>query len=451
MNVAHIFLIFFGAASLSLIAFGGAHWDDYIWDTAPLLLFFALPALLLLICAVLLLRKKHSEQINFILLLLSVGFSIFLFEVVLQFIQQPAWLLGGKDIRTHLEAVRDERKVDPLTVPSLNPTLFLNHPLEIEGKQVVPLSGISNVRTVFCNETGDGWESYRSDRFGFRNPDSAWDSKEPLTLILGDSYTHGFCMPDGFLYPDLIREKLPNTINLGINGNGPLLALASAREYASEHPVEHMIWSMYEGNDVEDLSQRINHPILKNYLLDPSYRQNLILFQPQLDREMKALVERVLSGHMELGALGSMTQASGGVRLALTLWKTRHLLGLSDLKREWKLHRFNEEVSSKQLLDSLKTILWGMKTFAQGKKATFTVVYIPAHRNFSHHISHPYRKDVMGLFQELEIDVVDLLPVLQGYDDPLSLYSLRRDGHFTKEGNALVAQKVLAHLKTLGA
>ncbi len=441
-----IWLTFLG--SLAILFTALVLRDDLIWETGALIVFLALPFLIIISCLVLLVQKSHSAQVNFLFLLISTGSSIFFFEVILQFIHQPAWLLGGKDTRTHLEAVADERSKDPQTVPALNPTLFFKQPLTIDNTEVVPLSGISRVHTVFCNETGDGWESYTSDRFGFRNPDAVWDTTKPATLILGDSYTQGFCMPDGFLYPDLIRRELPNSINLGINGNGPLLALASAREYADTLDVEHVLWFMYEGNDIEDLSQRINHSILQNYLLDPSYRQNLKEFQPELDREMKKLTERVISGDMELGALGSMTQASGGLRLALTLWKTRHLLGLSDLKKEWRLHRLSNDVSREQLLQSFETILQELKHFAQRKNASLTVVYIPAHRNFSHHIEHPFRRDVMKIFQDLDIDLIDLLPVLDAFDDPLSLYSLRRDGHFTKEGNRIVAQKVLDILST---
>ena len=47
------------------------------------------------------------------------------------------------------------------------------------------LSGISNSKTVYCNENGYT-AIYDSDRFGFNNPDTEWDNREFEYLLLGD-------------------------------------------------------------------------------------------------------------------------------------------------------------------------------------------------------------------------------------------------------------------------
>ena len=41
---------------------------------------------------------------------------------------------------------------------------------------IFPLSGLSNVETILCNESGY-FALYESDRYGFNNPDEEWDKK----------------------------------------------------------------------------------------------------------------------------------------------------------------------------------------------------------------------------------------------------------------------------------
>ena len=96
---------------------------------------------------------------------------------------------------------------------------------------IFPLSGISNSVTINCNENGY-YSIYQSDRYGFNNPDSEWDSIENEYLIIGDSFAHGACVNR----PNDIASNLRNlsdksVLNLGFTGNGPLIEYATLREY----------------------------------------------------------------------------------------------------------------------------------------------------------------------------------------------------------------------------
>ncbi len=64
--------------------------------------------------------------------------------------------------------------------------------------------------------------TYQSDRYGFFNPDAAFDAK-PNVMLLGDSYVQGYCVgPTDGIAPRL-REHFPGTLNFGMSGNGPPL------------------------------------------------------------------------------------------------------------------------------------------------------------------------------------------------------------------------------------
>ena len=56
-----------------------------------------------------------------------------------------------------------------------------------------PLSGLSNRKTIHCNENGY-YSIYQSDRYGFNNPDKEWDKDKIEFLLVGDSFTYGQCV-----------------------------------------------------------------------------------------------------------------------------------------------------------------------------------------------------------------------------------------------------------------
>jgi hypothetical protein len=56
--------------------------------------------------------------------------------------------------------------------------------------------------------------------------------EEADIVALGDSYAHGACIPSDQGFVSLIRSEYPATVNLGVNGDGPLAILATLKECA---------------------------------------------------------------------------------------------------------------------------------------------------------------------------------------------------------------------------
>src|SRR4030095_17214981 len=102
--------------------------------------------------------------------------------------------------------------------------------ITIDGAEVLPLNGISNRVTVLCNETGK-YAIYDSDARGFHNPKGIWESSRMSIAALGDSFAIGACAPSDENFVALIRARYPNTLNLGMLGEGPLIMLAALKEY----------------------------------------------------------------------------------------------------------------------------------------------------------------------------------------------------------------------------
>jgi hypothetical protein len=65
------------------------------------------------------------------------------------------------------------------------------------------------------------------------------------------------------------------TTSLGVGGNGPLLVYSTFKEYESIYKFKKLILFITPDNDFYDLSNEMNNIILKKYLLDENFTQNL--------------------------------------------------------------------------------------------------------------------------------------------------------------------------------
>ena len=161
-----------------------------------------------------------------------------------------------------------------------------------DASSIVPLSSISNSKTINCNE--DGYYSiYHSDRYGFNNPNDEWDKKEIEYLLVGDSFTHGACVNEPDTISGNLRKLINNkrgVLNLGMNRDLPLSQYATLKEYLPIKQVKRVLWVYYEGNDLVDLKRELKNQTLINYLKDKSFSQNLI-FRKQ---ETEKLISKIL-------------------------------------------------------------------------------------------------------------------------------------------------------------
>ena len=150
------------------------------------------------------------------------------------------------------------------------------------------LSGISNSKTVYCNENGYT-AIYDSDRFGFNNPDTEWDNREFEYLLLGDSFTQGACVNRPNDISSVLRTLSDKKVlNLGLRGNGPLKEFATLKEYLPKN-TKKILW-MYFENDLEGLKQEIKENFLINYIEDKNFKQNLIKRQSEIDEQLKMIL-----------------------------------------------------------------------------------------------------------------------------------------------------------------
>ena len=125
---------------------------------------------------------------------------------------------------------------------------------------------------------------YLSDRYVFNNPDSEWSKQEIEYLLVGDSFTFGECLDRPNDIASILRVKSKKSVlNLGYGSNGPLLYYATLREYLNSN-VNNVLILFHEGSDLINLTEELENKILRNYLNDINFSQNLKSIQNKIDQ-----------------------------------------------------------------------------------------------------------------------------------------------------------------------
>tara|TARA_B100001964_G_C14198314_1_gene584481 strand:+ start:120 stop:1550 length:1431 start_codon:yes stop_codon:yes gene_type:complete len=357
------------------------------------------------------------------------------------------------DTRTLIEIYDDMKIEDKNITTVVHPTDILKD----SNQQLFQLSGISNTKTILCNENGY-YAIYQSDRYGFNNPDGQWGKKQIAFFLVGDSYVHGACVNEKNTIAGNIRKKIEvgAVLNLGKAANGPLIEYATLREYLPLTNTKKVLWFFNEGNDLLNLSTELTNKILLNYLNDENFSQNLYLKQNDIDTKVRKIVQKERSREQQ----------------AL---KTNQLLRFTKLSF---LRRYTTEqlsfdptvsLTDEQTLEKLIEIISLSKNFTQKQGAKFYFIYIP----------HPSRYRMEELFdskvqvdlekyiiaenntpdfknyekiinsvKNLDIPVIDIYKELHlTLKDPVGLYPFRLPGHYNELGYKLIVETVLKKIE----
>ena len=381
-----------------------------------------------------------------IILVISLFVSLYLFEGYLTFKDQLSkeQLLkeqlfkeqlykkqtGNKwDKRDRLDIYKELKKTNNKIVVSLH-SGKLRNPLN-KNNTILPLSGLSNSETIHCNENGY-YSIYQSDRYGFNNPDNEWDKKEIEYLLVGDSFTHGACVNR----PNDISSVLRNlsnkpVLNLGMDGNGPLMQYATLREYLDTN-VKKVLWIYYEGNDLRNLKNEKKVNILINYLNDLNFTQHLKSKQNEIDKFTKKII----------------------IEAEINFFKSRINYKKRDEKIKYKILKFirlnkAKKIIKKPLVDNskenniLKKILTSSRDLVIKNNSKLYFVYLPKYGRYIKNYDNANYNLVKNIVTELKIPFIDISKeVFEKEQNPLKLFPFELWGHYNVDGYKKVAKTV---------
>lgn len=460
------------------------HLYDFAWTgrrqltgSMGVVLYYVAPAVLA-VFFFLSLRLTPGYKVNLALLSVSLAASLYGVELFLQwsdFILGPSKALreinepdGRKqkakqiaknfgidvDIRTPVEFLADLHKDGVDAVPIIGPSnnLFIEQPdgsiksaVAIHGTEVIPFGALSNKVTVLCNESGY-YVTYPSDEHGFHNPRGIWKSHRMDIVALGDSFTHGYCVPSGKNFVDSIRQRYPATLNLGMAGNGPLMTLATLKEFVAPFEPKTVLWFYYERNDLTDLQTEKKSPLLMRYLKD-GFKQNLLSRQRDIDEAITEDIPRQVGSQKRRRAVrvGNLQNIKRKLSSAVKLRALRQKL---NLERSTEVVAWLDDLEGANM-DLFRDILSQAKSRVGAWHGTLYFVYLPTwSRNAGElSIEAAQRARVLALLNNLGIPIIDIHPVFQAQSDPLSLFPFREYGHYNEKGHRLVADEVLRVLE----
>jgi len=364
---------------------------------------------------------------------------------------------GSIDVRSAREMLDEFRSRGHEAVPILTPSnhLFIPQPdgsirsaVTIDGDEVMPLAGVSRRLTLLCNEGGQ-WVDYRSDRWGFNNPDRVWDSGPPDIVALGDSFTQGYCVEADKNFVALIRDHDGATINLGIAGDGPLLMLATLAEFAAVRAPKIVLWFYYEGNDLVDLQIERKSALLSRYLT-AGFSQPRLATQTEIDRGILAEIPRLEKTERENNERRGRNAIRHSLSTFAVLGSLRDRLGLVEGSEPSAAEAARDFDTANMAV--FQEVLRQAKTHVDGWQGQLYFVYLPEWTRYTSYSSwgKAKRDETLRLVRSLGIPVIDIDPVFEAHGDPLSLFPFRMVGHYNETGHRLVADAVLRRLASGG-
>ena len=405
---------------------------------------YYLIGIILLVISLLSFYIKENLKIIISIISISVMLGLYSYEAVLQL-----GLLNEsrQEIRSNLakkldikydDRSRKELYEELKSIYSENVTLTM-HPSQFinNSYQLFPLSGISNIKTIHCNENGY-YSIYSSDRYGFNNPDQEWNKNYVEYLAIGDSFVHGSCVNEINTISGIIRKKINNKgiINLGYKGIGPVIQNAILREYGEDIKYKNIIW-FYSGNDIQDVESELSNDILSKYFNNQKFTQNLIQKQEIIDTQLKAYLNKELLNNNKLVNFIKLSNIR-----KLIYWKDK----VEATKSQSKFNLRNFEISMRN-----------SKKISERNNANFYFVYCPWINRYDSKTSYLdddqiYYEDVMKIIEKLEIPIIDLhKEYFSKIDNPKAKFPFGIWGHYTPEAYEEISVLVLERIKKFEA
>ncbi len=366
----------------------------------------------------------------------SSGIAFLTFETVLEvrrWRDESAWLTEfaaktGADVSRAGEHPAVARLAGGPDLPGIRCPALATH---VADESLLPLGGWPLRRTLLGNELGYD-AIYLADRYGFNNPDDVYDrrSGRAAVVILGDSFAQGVAVRPEANAAAALRRRGYDVLNLGCAGNGPLAELAAYREYGRHFAPDVVVWFYLETNDLGNLAGESR--FLLNEYLRPDFTQNLA----ERNGEIVQFLDRLEVPKYRPNWPPARVATFANTWTLISAFRTSQL----------------------DLVARLRDVTSILHDAVTADGARLIVVYLPGpaavagetrNETCRYHGSN-CKAQVLKVFEERSIPVLDYEAVLARLDDPLGVFTFRigqaARGHYTEAGYALLGNSIADEL-----
>jgi hypothetical protein len=277
-------------------------------------------------------------------------------------------------------------------------------------------------------------------------------------FALGDSFVFGYATDEGKTWPDVLGAALGEPVfNLGVSSTGPRAHLEllkfMLKTYGDSMHVRHLLWMIFEGNDLENSYGPLEPDAAPGpSLFDGTVVEALLSLPARLKQQ--SVLQRWRRGEL---ALATRSEPFGQFRIdgvALTTplfhsprWGYR-IFYRADIDAAISSREYLLSHPNRPLLDQTFREMQALSR-QSGFKVTVILapsdarLYGPAFDGFPA-VSGPHFIDyVAKLAGDLGFTVVNLLPLLEPFAQKELLY-YRDDHHWNVRGNSVVAGLIRA-------
>ena len=282
---------------------------------------------------------------------------------------------------------------------------------------MLPLGGISNHINWMCNES-DKNILYKADKYGFNNNNHNYLDKNIDLVLIGDSFIFGECVERNENISSNLRKMGINSLNFGMVGHGPLLELATLREYGNKFKAKKIIWFFFE-NDFVDLELEYQVDALKQYL-DQNYSNDLINKQSNINNFWLNYYNKNIDKEKTKKNL---------------LKKFERIILIKPIRdfierKQTNYYQKNYLIFSEQNINILNNILKIAKENMKNINAELYFVYLPSFFSLDH--GDPFfKKEVINIVKNLKINYLDFSKYLETRPNPKECFPLQTHGHYT--------------------
>ena len=240
---------------------------------------------------------SNNLKVNLSIIFISLAMTLYAVEIYLIFSKKSnvrekiaKQMNISYDNRSYAKVLEDLSTSGIKIFPNIFPNEFrFSNGIKSEKSRIYPLGSISKFATVYDNE-GGYFPIIELDEHGFNNPKGLYNKDEVDIVLVGDSFTESKSVHAHQSISAVLSEKKLNSISLGKEGNGPLIQLATIKEFAEPLKAKVVLW-VYYVNDLRDLNSELDSSILKKYLYEDDFSQNLINRQEEVDEILIEYIE----------------------------------------------------------------------------------------------------------------------------------------------------------------